>query len=118
MKSLIIIAHGSKKKSSNNEVIDIVNTIQQSDTKYDIVEPSFLEFAIPNLEKSIQVCIDKHAVDIDIYPYFLNSGKHVTVDIPNLIEEFKSKYPKISFVILPHFGQSTTIKDIILSDIH
>ncbi|MGK0256187.1 MAG: sirohydrochlorin ferrochelatase, partial [Arcobacteraceae bacterium] len=42
---------------------------------------------------------------------------HVTVDIPDLIEEFKSKYLEINFTILPHFGQSKTITDIILSDI-
>lgn len=118
MKSLIIIAHGSKKKSSNNEVIDIVNNIKNSDTHYDIVEPAFLEFAIPNLEKSIEICIDKSSTDIDIYPYFLNSGKHVTVDIPDLIEKIKSKYPKTNFTVLPHFGKSKTITDIILSDIH
>tara|TARA_B110000046_G_C12823898_1_gene326563 strand:+ start:168 stop:524 length:357 start_codon:yes stop_codon:yes gene_type:complete len=117
MKSLIIIAHGSKKATSNNEVLDIVNNIKKSITLYTIIEPAFLEFALPSLDNSIEICINKNSTDVDIYPYFLNSGKHVTVDIPDLIVEFKSKYPKIKFTILPHFGQSKTITDIILSDI-
>ena len=99
MKSLIIIAHGSKKKSSNDEVIEIVNNIKNSDTQYNIVEPAFLEFAIPNLEKSIKIFIDKSSTDIDIYPYFLNSGKHVTVDIPDLIEKFKSTTERANRVL-------------------
>lgn len=55
--------------------------------------------------------------EIDIYPFFLNSGKHVTIDIPNIIKDFQIKYPLIDFVILNHFGKSDKIKDIVLSDL-
>ena len=117
MKSLIIIAHGSRKNISNNEVIKIVNDIKNSDTLYDNIESSFLEFATPTIEQSVNKCIEQKSLEIDIYPYFLNSGKHVTYDIPNEIEKLKVKYPNIKFSILPHFGVSNTITQIILSDI-
>ena len=117
MKSLIIIAHGSRKETSNSEVIKIVDDIKNSDTLYNNIESAFLEFATPTIEQSVKKCIEEKSQEIDIYPYFLNSGKHVTSDIPNVIEELKIKYLNIKFSILPHFGQSKTITKIILSDI-
>ena len=116
-KSMIIVAHGSKKDSSNNEVSDIVKSVSKSNTQFKIVEEAFLEFAEPNLEKSVNICIKKGSMDISIYPYFLNSGKHVTVDLPRLVKDLKEKHPKVHFSLLPHFGQSKTITEIILTDI-
>lgn len=117
MKSLIIIAHGSKKEKSNNEVREIVNSIQTENTLYDKIEVSFLEFATPTLEQSVKKCIEDKSYNITIYPYFLNSGKHVTYDIPYEIRLLKQKYQDIEFIILSHFGKSESIKKIILSDI-
>jgi len=116
MKSLIIIAHGSKKSISNNEVLEIVSQIKKNETNYNCIEPAFLEFAEPTLENSVKKSLDSDCSEIYIYPYFLNSGKHVTADIPNTVESLKEKYPHITFTILPHFGQSAKINEIILSD--
>ena len=85
MKSLIIIAHGSKKESSNNEVKEIVDNIRKYNTLYSNIEVSFLEFEAPSLEDSIKKCVELKSQQIYIYPYFLNSGKHVTFDIPDII---------------------------------
>ena len=116
MKSLIIIAHGSRKETSNIEVIDIVNQIKNSKTSYTLVESAFLEFASPSIEDSVKKSIDLNLIEIYIYPYFLNSGKHVTSDIPDTIKILKLKYPQVNFTILPHFGESKKINEIILSD--
>jgi len=117
MKSLIIVAHGSKKKSSNDEVIEIVKNIKKSNTDYSNIEESFLEFETPSLEESVHKCIESKSNQIFIYPYFLNSGKHVTLDIPTIVDEFKTKFQKTSFTILPHFGKSKSVTEIISSDI-
>ena len=116
MKSLIIIAHGSRKETSNNEVLEIVNQVKISETNYALVEPAFLEFAHPTLEECVKKSLQKNSFDIFIYPYFLNSGRHVTTDIPDAIQSLEKSYPQIKFTLLPHFGQSLKINQIILSD--
>ena len=60
--------------------------------------------------------IDQNLLEIYIYPYFLNSGKHVTSDIPDTIKALKIKYHQVNFTMLPHFGESKKINEIILSD--
>lgn len=117
MKALIFIAHGSKKELSNNEFKSMVENIKTKDKKYDFIEASFLEIALPSIEDSTKKLIEKGAKEISFYPFFLNSGKHVAIDIPNIIKNLQKQYPNISFFTLEHFGKSRYIEDIILKDI-
>jgi len=117
MRGLIIIAHGSKKEISNEEFIKMVENIKIKDKSYDLIDGSFLELASPSFEESIIKMVKKGVDKIFIYPFFLNSGKHVKVDIPNIIDRFTNEYSNISFTTLEHFGKSRYIEDIILKDI-
>lgn len=105
------------KKESNEEFLELVGNIKKRDTTYDLIGASFLELAQPDINTSISNFLKKGAKQIYFYPFFLNSGKHVLVDLPNIIEVFQRKYPSIEFNLLEHFGKSKRIEDIILSDI-
>lgn len=117
MKALIIIAHGSKKEKSNNEFLKLVKKIQQRNKSYHFIKASFLEFASPNIEVCVNELLLKGATSITLYPFFLNSGKHIQVDIPNTINELCLKYQDIEFKTLNHFGMSSKVLEIILDDI-
>jgi len=117
MKAIIFIAHGSKKDKSNNEFLQLVENISKEENQYQLKKAAFLEFASPDLNSCVVEFVKKGAKEIVVYPYFLNSGKHVLVDLPNLIDTFKKDYPQINFRLLEHFGKSRKIEEIILSDI-
>ncbi len=117
MKAIIFIVHGSKKEKSNNEFLELVENISKKDKKYDLKKAAFLEFATPDINSVVIEFIKKGAKEIYFYPFFLNSGKHVVVDLPNIIEDLKRKYSDSNFILLPHFGKSKKIEDIILNDI-
>lgn len=118
MKAIIFIAHGSKKEQSNNEFINLIEKVSKEDTKYDLKKAAFLELATPSIQEVAVEFIKKGAKKISFYPFFLNSGKHVLIDLPNIIEDLKKEYPLVEFKLLSHFGKSEKIKDIILSDIN
>jgi len=85
--ALIIVAHGSRKPSSNEEVKAIGEKLKGlKEKEFTFVSTSFLEFATPSLEESILKNIDKGMSEIVILPYFLSSGNHVTRDIPEIVE--------------------------------
>ena len=117
MKAIIFIVHGSKKEKSNNEFLKLVENISKKDTKYDLKKAAFLEFASPDINSVALEFIKKGAKNICFYPFFLNSGKHVVVDVPNIIEDLKRKYTDVNFTLLPHFGKSKKIEEIILNEI-
>lgn len=118
MKAIIFIVHGSKKEKSNNEFLELVKNISQKDKKYDLKKAAFLEFAMPDINSVVDEFVKKGAKEIKLYPFFLNSGKHVLIDLPNILSNLKKEYSDINFTLLEHFGKSKKIEDIILSDIN
>jgi len=118
MKALVLIAHGSKKEKSNQEFRELVSQVrEQNSHKYRKIIASFLEFEGPSIQNVVKELAFKNITEITIYPFFLNSGKHILVDIPNIIKELEKEYPNIKFKTLPHFGLSSKIASIISQDI-
>lgn len=114
--ALIIVAHGSRKASSNQEVKALGEKVKSlQDKRYAIVMTAFLEFATPTLEESILTSIDMGASEIIILPYFLASGNHVTRDIPETVEKIQASYPQITITLKEHLGSATGMV-ILLSD--
>ena len=63
----------------------------------------------------IKQCVAEGALSIIVLPYFLNSGKHVVEDIPNIVNGIKGQYPDIEISIAPHLGASPLMIDIIIA---
>ena len=104
-KALVLIAHGSKQESSNQEVISLVESIRPSlSEEFAIIQVSFLEFKSPGLKESLQICLDQGAEDIVVLPYFLAAGKHVTVDLPNVVKHVAEKNPHCKIELKEHIG--------------
>lgn len=114
MKSLVIVAHGSKREHSNNEVLELMNSLQHKiKDEYPIIESSFLEFASPSIPKAIELCIQQGATQIKVLPYFLSAGKHVHKDIPQEAERAAMNNENISVEVLPHLGSSQMMVELL-----
>jgi sirohydrochlorin ferrochelatase len=106
--ALIIVAHGSRKASSNEEVKALGEKVKSlQDKRYALVMTAFLEFATPSLEESILFCVDKGASEIVILPYFLASGNHVTRDIPEVLQKIQALHPLVKITLKEHLGSSS-----------
>ena len=117
MDALVLIAHGSKRSLSNEEFVVLGNEIKNKDKKFSKIETAFLELATPSIQTVTNNLIASKISKIYFYPYFLNSGKHVGVDLPNILNELKEENPFVEFILLEHFGKSDKISDIIIEDI-
>lgn len=107
-RALIIVAHGSRKTSSNEEVKALVEKVRSlQDKHYMFVMTAFLEFADPSLEEGMLSCIDKGASEIVILPYFLASGNHVTRDIPEAVQKIQASHPQVKITLKEHLGSAS-----------
>jgi len=107
-RALIIIAHGSRKESSNAEVAQLTQKVKAMlGTEYMIVKTAFLEFTEPSLEQSIIACVQEGAKELVILPYFLASGNHVTRDIPEVVEKMQKEYPDVRLELKKHIGSAS-----------
>lgn len=115
MKSLIVIAHGSRRESSNDEVRQLVKSIaDQPDSGFDDVSAAFLELADPSIPAGLEACIERGGKEIVVFPYFLAAGRHVVDDIPAEVLPVTEKYPNVRVRIAPHLGFSSALPGIIL----
>lgn len=114
MKALVMIAHGSRRDEANAEFIALVENVRTAaGSKYDFVEPCFLEIASPSLAEAVEPMIAQGARTISIFPYFLNSGNHVLRDIPNIVDRLTNQYPDCTITLLPYFGTLEGIAELI-----
>lgn len=119
MKALLIVAHGSKRKESNDEVRRLANRIKENaGPSFDVVASAFLEISSPQVDSAIADLIDQGVTQIKVFPYFLSAGTHVANDIPLLIKEAKETHPNVHFELLPHLGALQGISTLILSQIY
>lgn len=114
MKALLLIAHGSRKASSNQEVADLAAKLKQKDHGFDLIEHAFLELTDPKVPHTIDSLVNAGASHITLMPYFLAAGMHVTEDLPELLEDAKTQYPNVSFKLLTHLGAAQQMPEWIL----
>lgn len=118
MKALIIAAHGSRKKESNLEVASLAaRVLEKAKKSFEVVEYAFLQFADPLLEMRIDELVQKGATKIVIFPFFIGSGHHILVDMPELIKKAQLTYQQVEFKLTRHLGKIEAIEDIILHEV-
>jgi precorrin-8X/cobalt-precorrin-8 methylmutase len=105
---VVILAHGSRGERGQAEVPETLKRVAESVRT--LLPPGVeiagaaLQFNHPSLEEAVGALVSSGVNRIVILPYFLFSGRHITEDIPGLIEMFKSHYPEVQFTITNTLG--------------
>ena len=116
MKSLLIIAHGSRRTASNDEVRQLAERVSGlADSGFDEVSAAFLELAEPSIPDGLEACIQRGAREVVVFPYFLAAGRHVVEDIPQEIAPVVARYPDVDVQLAPHLGQASALPEMIIS---
>ncbi len=115
MKSLLLVAHGSRRDLSNEEVRQITDKIrEQASQQFLSIECAFLELAEPSIPEGIDRCIKAGAETVVIFPYFLSAGRHVSIDIPEIIEKKQAEYQDKTIQMVKHMGAMDGVAALIL----
>ncbi|WP_300497985.1 CbiX/SirB N-terminal domain-containing protein [uncultured Methylophaga sp.] len=114
MKALLLVAHGSRRQRSNDEVIELAEKLKTECAQhYDIVQAAFLELADTLIADGIENCVNDGATHITVLPYFLNSGRHVTEDIPHDVDSTRARFHDVHIQIAQHIGASAAMIDML-----
>lgn len=102
---LLIVAHGSRRAASNDEVRDLAARVAELRSPgIDHVDTAFLELAQPDIPTGLARCVAAGAREIVVFPYFLAAGTHVAQDIPEAVAEFQDQHPDIVIRLARHVG--------------
>ncbi len=116
MKALLVVAHGSRRTASNDEVRKLCERLQQEQQGEDfgIISAGFLELAEPSIPEGIAQCIQNGADYVVVVPYFLSAGRHVSQDIPAEVEKARTEHPQVIIRLAPYLGSAPGISKLLL----
>lgn len=116
MKSLLLVAHGSRREASNDEIRELTKRLrEQAGDRFGYVACAFLELAEPSIPDGIQQCIDQGSDNVTVLPYFLSAGRHVAKDIPEEVAKKQQQYPDYKIAIASYLGASEEVGDLLLN---
>jgi sirohydrochlorin ferrochelatase len=115
MHILLLVAHGSRRAASNEEVRELATRLESiAWDRFDKVIPAFLELAEPEIPEGIDACVAAGATRITVLPYFLSAGRHVAHDIPEELEKARTKHPDLPIHVANYIGQNTDMPMLLL----
>jgi sirohydrochlorin ferrochelatase len=115
MRHLLVVAHGSRREASNEEVRQLAaDLIPRAAGRFDGVSCAFLEIAAPSIPDGIEAAVQAGAGEVVVMPYFLSAGRHVAEDIPREVAGKQSQYPLVHMHVAPYLGLAAGVSDILL----
>jgi len=114
--ALLLMAHGSRIPEANDAAREIAAKVKKM-TQFEIVEVSFREQHLPNIQQGVDTCVAQGAQRILLVPYFLYLGAHVLEDLPEELAEAKQRHPGIEMVLGKHLGVHDKLAEIVVERI-
>ncbi len=112
--AILLIAHGSRVEAANADLQELAAMIAERKPEA-IVEHAYLELAEPSIPAGLQACVDRGADEVQMLPWFLSAGSHVTRDLENDRGRFEEKHPDIPCRLCPPLGLHPLMIELVLA---
>jgi sirohydrochlorin ferrochelatase len=112
--AVLLIAHGSRESSANDDLIDLASRLAASG-EHLIVEACFLELADPDIPTGGRHCVARGATCVLMIPYFLSSGVHLRRDLTAARDELMRRYPDVDFRLGSPLGPHPLLDSLVLA---
>jgi sirohydrochlorin ferrochelatase len=115
-RALVLVAHGSRRAESNEEVRVLAERIRaRAGSRFKAVEHGFLELAEPAIAQVLDAVVDAGARELVVIPYFLAAGRHVSEDVPAAVAVCRARHPEVVFEVTSHLGATDSLADLLLA---
>lgn len=99
---LILLAHGSSDSNWTGTLERGLSRINQFLDKKAAI--AYLEKAAPSLEAVISKSCLQGNKTFDVLPLFFAEGRHLLIDVPEIISHINEQYPDVTINLLPAIG--------------
>jgi sirohydrochlorin ferrochelatase len=111
LNALLVIAHGSPRPEANEDVQRVVEVVRARGV-YPVVVLGYLDCNQPDIPAAVAECVTAGATSIDVVPYFLHSGKHFLIDVPEMLAT-ASRESGVAIRMGDYVGHSKQIADVL-----
>lgn len=115
MKALLIAAHGSNYRDANDDIQRVAEVIRHRGG-FDLVEVCFLDINEPTIAASIDHVVAHGATEVVVVPYFLHTGRHTVIDIPQILEEARKRHFAVGIILGDYLGHRRNALMKVLAD--
>ena len=116
MDGVLILAHGSRAQKTQDTLNAVVEMTKKK-LPNTIIEIGYMEFCNVNIEKGLNLLVEKGVTKIKVVPYFLFEGIHIQEDIPNEIAEYLKDKPELEVTLGSTLGADPRLADILVDRI-
>ncbi|RRH84113.1 sirohydrochlorin chelatase [Variovorax beijingensis] len=98
--TILLVGHGSREKSGNDEIEAFAAQWRERQPGWRI-EVCFIEFSEVTMSEGLRRAAES-ARRVIVVPLILNAAGHVKMDVPQAIDGARLKYPMVQFLYAPH----------------
>ena len=109
--TILLVGHGSREKSGNDEIIAFAAQWRQRQPGWRI-EVCFIEFSEITMSEGLRRAA-AGAGRVLVVPLILNAAGHVKMDIPQAIDSARLQFPLVQFLYAPHLSACDPILEIL-----
>lgn len=111
--AVIILFHGSREERAAGAADRTVAAVAARGG-YDAVEGAFLQHAQPDLPAAVERCVRQGAGRIVVVPFFMQTGMHVTADVPRVLRDLRERHPGVIIAITDAVGTHPLMAEIVV----
>jgi sirohydrochlorin ferrochelatase len=112
--AVLLVDHGSRRAEANELLEEVAVLVRQRLGPGSIVEPAHMEIADPTITRAFARCVEQGATRVVVHPFMLAPGRHVTEDLPRLIEEAAALHDGVTFALAAPLGSHAGVIDAVV----
>jgi len=112
MKGILVLAHGSREKSTEETLQQVVKYLREIFNE-EVIETAYLQFSNVNLHTGFENLKTKGVDDIVVIPYFLFEGVHIKEDIPKEIDHYLKENMDVKITMGKTLGADKRLAEIL-----
>ncbi len=107
--AILLIDHGSRRRQANALLEEVVALVRQRLGAASIVEPAHMEIAEPTIAQGFARCVEQGASRVVVHPFMLAPGRHVSEDLPRIVQECAAAHDGVTFIMAAPLGSHTGV---------
>lgn len=110
--AVLLVGHGSKLPGADDAMDQVVEALREKEPAT-LFHAAFLELQSPSIPEGIERCLNEGAEEVMVVPYFVQTGRHVVQDIPQIVSEAKARFPKKKILLAEYLGFDQRIVSVV-----
>ena len=110
--AIILLGHGSRVPEAGRDMEQVAGRLQER-CGYPVVEVCSMSRLGPHFPEVFEKCVQQGATRVVVIPYFLHTGLHMRLDIPEMLQEEAGKFPHVKVCLGRGFGFDELLVDLV-----